>query len=104
MAASDPSRSHGSIPSRQPPLHAQTSSDKGVCDGVLLAATWVFHPGITWHLVSALPSSQKCSSPLPVSLPQKSSPPYNCTLCETVVVTKMTALNITNSATLYLHG
>ena len=47
MAAAGPSRSHGDIPSGQPPLHAQTSSGRGAHDEAPLAATWAFHPGIT---------------------------------------------------------
>ena len=84
MATSDPGRSHGGIPSGQPPSHAQTFSGRAVHDGVLLAPTWVSHEGITWHLTSTQPPSRKCSSPLPASWLQQSSPPYDYTLCETV--------------------
>ena len=44
--ASDPSRSHNNIPSGQLLSYVQTSFDRGVSEWVLLAATWVFRPGI----------------------------------------------------------
>ena len=69
MAAGDLNGSLGDTPSDQMPLYAQTSSDKGVHDGAILDAIWVFLPGLAECPNSAWLPSLKYSSSSPVSWP-----------------------------------
>ena len=83
MAAGGPGRFPNDILSGQSSSYAQTSSGRGVHNEVPMAATWVFCPGITSHLIFAWPLSQRCPSLLPVSWPWESSLPYGYTLYQT---------------------